>query len=63
VGQAEEPLQDHVDLGGLEQVLAADDVGDALRGVVEDDGQVVGRAHAAAGEDDVADLADEVVGG
>jgi hypothetical protein len=34
---------------------AAGDMGDALRGVIDHDRQVVGRAHVAAGKDDVAD--------
>jgi hypothetical protein len=61
-GQAEEALEHHVDRRGAEEVVAAGDVGDALCGVVEDDGEVVGRPHLAAGEDDVADLGEEVAG-
>ena len=38
----------------LAEVGAADDVGDALVGVVDDDGEVVGGADVAAGEDGVA---------
>ena len=39
------------------QVFAADDVGDALGRVVDDDGEVIGGgADVAAGEDDVAGL-------
>ena len=41
--QPEQRLQQPVQRRRLEQVLAADDVGDALRGVVDDDGEVVGR--------------------
>ena len=53
-GQAEERLQQAVQRRGVAEVGAADDVGDALVGVVDDDGEVVGGADVAAGEDGVA---------
>ena len=52
--EAEEGLEEAVERRGLAEVGAADDVGDALVGVVEDDGEVVGGADVAAGEDGVA---------
>lgn len=43
-----------MDVGGGEEVLAAGDVGDFLKFIVYDDGEVVGDADVFAGEDDVA---------
>ena len=52
--EAEEGLEQAVQGRGVAEVGAADDVGDALVGVVDDDGEVVGGADVAAGEDGVA---------
>ncbi len=54
-GEAEEGLEEAVDVGGGEEVLAAGDVGDGLVGVVDDDGEVVGGGDVLAGENDVAE--------
>ena len=53
--EAEEGLEEAVEGRGVAEVGAADDVGDALVGVVDDDGEVVGGADVAAGEDGVAE--------
>lgn len=39
----------------IEQVIAADDLGHALRGIVDDDGEVVGRNAVATADDEVVD--------
>lgn len=53
--QTEEGLEEAMEVGGLEEVFAADDVGDALEGVVHDDGEVVAGADVLADEDGVAE--------
>jgi hypothetical protein len=53
-GQVQQGLQQALDVGGLEQVLAADHVGDPLQGVVQHHGQVIGHPDVLAGQDDVA---------
>ena len=59
-GQAEQRLEHAVEGRRLPQVFAADDVGDALGRVVDDDGEVIGGgADVAAGEDDVAGFREE----
>ena len=60
--QSEERLQQAVEGRGVVEVGAADDVGDGLVGVVEDDGEVIGHADVAAGEDDVADIGQKCFG-
>ena len=52
--QAEQRLEQAVDVGGGEEVAAAHDVGDALRGVVDGDGEMVAGRRVLAGEHDVA---------
>jgi hypothetical protein len=54
-GIPEERLEDAVQMGGFEEVNAADDVGDALEGIVVDDGEVVAGADVFADEDGVAE--------
>jgi hypothetical protein len=58
-GQAERRCRMTWILRGLEEVRAAGDMGDALGGVIDHDREVVGGAHVAAGEDDVADAVRE----
>ena len=53
--QIEQGLQQTMDVGRGEQVAAADDVGHALRGIVDDDGEMVAGRRVLAGEDDVAE--------
>ena len=55
--QAEQRLEQAVDVGAVEQVAAADDVGDTQSGVVDGDGQMIARRRVLAGEDDVAEQA------
>jgi len=47
-------LEDAVDVGGREEVLAPGDVGDFLGGVIDDDGEMIGGAEVLAGKNDVA---------
>ena len=54
-GQAEQRLQQPLDMGGLEQVLAAHDVCDLLDRVIDHHGQVIGDAQVLARQDDIAD--------
>ena len=63
--QAEKGLEQAMDVGGWEKVLAAGDVGDLLEGIIHHHGEVIGGADVLAGEDDVAeqggiDLVDSV---
>jgi len=53
-GQAEQRLEQAVDMRRGEQVHPAHDMGDALRCVVDSDGEVVARGGILAGEDDIA---------
>jgi hypothetical protein len=53
--QAEQRLEQAVDVGGGEQVAAAHHVGDALRGIVDGDREMVAHRRVLAGEDDVAE--------
>lgn len=53
--EVEEVLEEAVDVGGGEEVLAAGDEGDVLGGVIGNDGEVVGGADVFAGEDDIAE--------
>lgn len=55
--KAQQGLEDAVDVGGGEEVLAAGDVGDLLEGIVHHDGEVVGGANVLAGQDDIAEQA------
>jgi len=54
-GQVEESLEDAVEVGRFEEIDAADDVGDFLEPVVDDDGEMVAGADVLADEDDVAE--------
>ena len=40
-GEAQEALEEDVDLGGIIEVFAPDHVGDALGGIVDDHGEVI----------------------
>ena len=53
--QVEQRLEQPVDVGGGEEVAAAHDVGDALGGVVDRDGEMIAGRRVLAGEDDVAE--------
>ena len=53
--EGEEGLQDAVDVGGWEEIVATGDVGDLLIGIVHDDGEVIGCADVLACEDDVSE--------
>src|SRR5690606_632038 len=61
--QAGKALEEDVDARRLEEVFPARDMGDALRGIVHHDREVIGRTHVAAGEDYVADAGQVVVAG
>ena len=52
--QAEQRLEQAVDMGGGEQIHPAHDMGDALGGVVDGDGEMIAGGRVLAGEDDVA---------
>ncbi len=54
-GEGEEGLEEAVDVGGGEEVVATGDEGDVLEGVVDDHGEVVGGGDVLAGKDDVAE--------
>ena len=56
---AEHALQEDLARRRREQVGAAHDVGDPLRGVVDDDGELIGVEAVAAAHDEVADVARE----
>ena len=60
--KVEQMLQDHMDRGGIKEILAADHMADFLVGVVDDDGQVIGGAHVAAGQNHIADAVDHLPG-
>ena len=49
-GQTKEHLQQAVDVGGRQQVLATGDVGDFLKRIVDDYREMVGDADVLAGE-------------
>lgn len=55
--EAQGVVEQHLPRGGGEQVIAADDIGDALRGIVDDDSQLVGGQALLGGDDEVADFA------
>ena len=52
--QAEQHLQQPVDAGRPEQVSTAHDIGDALQGVIDDDGEMVTRRRIFARQNDIA---------
>lgn len=58
----ESVLEEDLAGGVVEEVGAADDVGDALIGIVNDDGELVGEVAVGAEEDEVADLVRDVLG-
>ena len=60
-GEAEAALQPDLARGGHEQILPAHDVGDALFGVVGHHGELVGPQAVGAQEDEIADVAGEVL--
>ncbi len=62
VGQAERLLDEPLARGGGEQVVAADDLADALARVVDDDGELVGDGAGAARDGEVADVGVDVGG-
>src|SRR5256885_4469528 len=41
IGQAERAVQKDLPRGGVEQIVAADDVGDVLLRVIDDDGELI----------------------
>ena len=53
-GQAQQGLQQALDVGCFEEVLAADHVGDPLARVIDHDGQVIAHPQVLAGDDDIA---------
>ena len=55
--QVEQRLEQAVDVGRGEQVAAAHDVGHALGGIVDGDGEMIAGRRVLAGEDDVAERA------
>ena len=62
-GKGQQALQQDVNICGIEEVVAANDLGNVLVGIVDDHGKVVGGADVAAGEHDVADPVNGVVAG
>ena len=60
-GQAQRALQQDLARSGVEQVGAADDVGDALVGVIHHHRQLVGPVAVGATQDEVADLGGQVL--
>lgn len=52
--QAEECLEQPVNMGCFEQIPAARDMGNVLQGIVDDNGDVVARADVLSHQDDVA---------
>ena len=52
-GKVEQHLQQAVDIGCCEQVLAAYDICDALISIVKGDGKMIGRGHVFARQNDV----------
>ncbi len=52
--QAQQRLQQPVEMGRVEQILAADDIRHALQRVVVNDGQVIARARVLSGDDGIA---------
>src|SRR5690606_25196248 len=53
-GQTEKLLENAVDAGRLIKILAAHDMGDALRGIVDDNGQMIACRHIAPRQNDIA---------
>ena len=51
--EVEQYLQQAVDIGCCEQVLAAHDICDALIGIINGDGKMIGRGHVFARQYDV----------
>ncbi len=49
----EEMLQEAMDTRGMEEVLAANDMGNSLQCIVDHDGKMVARRHVPARDDDV----------
>lgn len=62
VGDAQGLIEKQLTRGGIEQVVATDDIGDARAGVVNDDGKLVGWRAVGLGDDEVAELAGGVDG-
>lgn len=54
-------MQEELTRGVVEEIGAADDVGDALSGIVDDDGELVGEIAVGAEEDEVACVAGDVL--
>ena len=55
-GQVKQVLQQDMYLRGLKQICAAHHMGDGLRRVIHDHGQMLRRAHVASGQNDVSNL-------
>ena len=54
--QVQQRLEQAMDMRPLEQVDTANDVGNALRRIIDSDGEMIGGRRLLAGEDDVAGL-------
>lgn len=54
--QSKQRLQNALDMGGRQEVVAAGHEGDTLIGIVDDHGDMIGRGRFLAGENDVAEL-------
>ena len=54
-GEAEEFLENDVEVGGFEKVFTADDIGDSLKAVVVNDGEVVAGSDVFPDDDGVAE--------
>ena len=52
--QVQQGLEQDLGVGGVEQVVAAYDIGNALPCIIDHDGQMVGDANVLAAEDDIA---------
>lgn len=55
------PIEQKLACGGIEEVVAADDVGDALAEIVDDDGELVGGLPSLGPDDKVADRVERAV--
>lgn len=53
--EAQKSLEDPVDVGRGDKILAAGDMGDFLGGIVDNDGEMIGRADVFSGQNDIAE--------
>ena len=56
LGECEGVVEEDLSWGGVEEVVAADDVGDVHVGVIDDDGELIGGGVVGFGDDEVAEL-------